>query len=83
MIKQQRVPMKRSYTPKKKGFYKRYAHEQLLRQLSFEVNKTKLVGDLAYLSDGELLHCINKCLQTLGLITMNDDELNRTLSLKN
>ena len=83
MIKQQREFIKRSYTPRRKNFWRRDYHEDLLRKLSFEVNKTPLIGDLGYLEDEQLLRMINGCLNKLGLEVYTTEELARPLSLKN
>lgn len=84
MKKEQRVYLTGTYTPKKsKNYLKRSDHEMLLRKLSFELTRTPLTAPLDYLTDYELLTSINKCLASLGLITMDEDELNRELSLKN
>lgn len=74
----------RTYTPRKKvNYWKRDKHEDLMKKLYYEANKTKYNGDLSYLSDNELLVSINGFLKVLGLQTMDENELNRPLSLKN
>lgn len=74
----------RTYTPRKKvNYWKRDKHEDLMKKLYLEANKTKYNGDLSYLSDNELLVSINILLGKLNLVKMDDTELERPLSLKN
>lgn len=75
----------RTYTPMKakKNYFKRKEHEDLLRKLYKEVNRTELKSDLSYPSDNELLISINGLLRQLGCVTYNEQELLRELSLKN
>lgn len=67
----------------KKTHWKRIDHENLLRKLALEVNKTPLNDNIGYLSDYDLLVLINGFFVKLNLIPYNNDELNRKLSLKN
>ena len=81
MVNQNFIP--RTYTPKKKNYYRRDNHEELFRRLYKEHNKTPFISDLSYLTDNDLLISINGYLDKLGLVKMTDEELNRPLSLKN
>lgn len=79
----QRNFIKRTYTPKKKNYYKRSNQEELFRRLYREHNKTDYKSDLSYLSDNDLLVFTNEYLIKLGLLPMTENELLRPLSLKN
>ena len=67
---------------RKKNHNNRLSHENMLRTLALESNKTPFKDVIDYLTDKELLVLINGFLNKLGLITYTNEELNQPLSLK-
>lgn len=61
--------------------YRRSDYELLFRKLYYEINKTEYIGSLNYLTDNILLVNINNLLDRLGLVKMDDSELNRLLAI--
>lgn len=74
MIKTQKQYIRGTYTPKPQNIYwRRDLHEDLLRWLFRELNKSDMIADLSYLPDIELLQSINGLLRNLGLQTYTQE----------